>query len=411
MGFTRVPGFLPSTSGFHFVNNYQKGTNYPVVSLPIVGTIVAGDAGNGLCGGFVLAALDLFCHNPRFHPPPNGVANQPPAGSPIFNYLVGRLLDSFGPVNNSNAAKVIEWIHRPGHDVTVSAFGAGLARRVVQVEWPRIKADIDSGVPSPLNLIGELERGLADVSGHIETLHHCHQVLAYAYEVDTSNNLTILVYDCNDPNNDDSRISLNIGSDPSHTIPIAAPAINTAMSGGITVRGFFRSDYALHGPSEIAGTQWQDIGHANNVVAMTALTNKLFCATSDNQLWARDPVLSNVNWQAIGHANNVVAMAALEGRLFCATKDNRIWARDPVLSNVNWQDIGEADNIVAMAAMHGRIFAATKDNKFWGRNPTLSNVAWRELGRAHDVVGLAALSDKFFCATKGNRLLAGDPVL
>jgi hypothetical protein len=74
---------------------------------------------------------------------------------------------------------------------------------------------------------------------------------------------------------------------------------------------------------------WQDIGHANNVVAMAAINNKLFCVTQDNRLWARDPVLFEVNWQDIGHANNVVAMAAINGKLFCATRDNRLWARDP----------------------------------------------------------------------------------
>src|SRR5258707_665913 len=60
MSFTRVPGFLPSQSGFHFSNNYPYGTPYPAVNLPIVGTIISGDAGNGLCGGFVMATLDLF---------------------------------------------------------------------------------------------------------------------------------------------------------------------------------------------------------------------------------------------------------------------------------------------------------------------------------------------------------------
>lgn len=75
-------------------------------------------------------------------------------------------------------------------------------------------------------------------------------------------------------------------------------------------------------------SSWDHIGHANNVVAMTALNNKLFAATSDNVLWARDPVLSDVAWQPIGHANDVVAMAALDSKLFAATSDNRLWVRD-----------------------------------------------------------------------------------
>ena len=53
--FTRVPEFLPSQSGFHFLNNYPQGTPYPVVNLPVIGPLNLGDAGNGLCGGFVMA--------------------------------------------------------------------------------------------------------------------------------------------------------------------------------------------------------------------------------------------------------------------------------------------------------------------------------------------------------------------
>ncbi len=85
MAFTRVPGFLPSQSGFHFANNWPLDTVYPVVTLPIVGTIAGGDAGNGLCGGFVLAALDLFLHSPRLFPPPN--TDRPANGSMLFSYI------------------------------------------------------------------------------------------------------------------------------------------------------------------------------------------------------------------------------------------------------------------------------------------------------------------------------------
>ena len=44
MAFTRVSGFLPSQSGFHFDNSWPAGTVYPGVTLPIVGAVAAGDA-------------------------------------------------------------------------------------------------------------------------------------------------------------------------------------------------------------------------------------------------------------------------------------------------------------------------------------------------------------------------------
>src|SRR4051812_47144500 len=61
-----------------------------------------------------------------------------------------------------------------------------------------------------------------------------------------------------------------------------------------------------------------------------------------------------VDWQQIGHANGVVAMAATNGRLFCATSDNRLWTRDPVAAELNWTDIGHANGVVGMTALDGR---------------------------------------------------------
>jgi len=417
--FTRVPEFLPSQSGFHFLNNYPQGTPYPVVNLPVIGPLNLGDAGNGLCGGFVMATLDLFRHNPRFSPPAN--TDRPAPGSPMFNYLTDRLMTSFGELPQvplGNAFKVIEWIRTPGHNVDISFYGAGLGQRMVEQEWPKVKADIDSGAPSPLNLIAGPERGWPDVTGTIDTLHHCHQVLAYGYELDSAKNLKLLVYDCNDPTNDNSTISLNI-SNPAHTITIAAPAVAAALGAGVTIRAFFRSDYLLHDPSVIAGkpvagnqvpaNPWQEIGHANNVVAMTATSSKLFCATRDNKLWARDPVSSDVNWQEIGHANYVVGMAAIGNKLFCATSDNRLWVRDAILSDVPWQEIGHANYVVGMAATPSKLFAATRDNKLWARAP-VPGVNWQEIGQANNVVAMAATPSKLFCATSDNRLWSRDPV-
>ena len=45
--------------------------------------------------------------------------------------------------------------------------------------------------------------------------------------------------------------------------------------------------------------------------ALDSINGRLFCATEDNKLWMRDPVPHDVGWQHIGHANNVVAMTAI----------------------------------------------------------------------------------------------------
>jgi hypothetical protein len=117
---------------------------------------------------------------------------------------------------------------------------------------------------------------------------------------------------------------------------------------------------------------WDDIGHANDVVAMAAANGKLFAATRDNRLWWRDPVGADVNWDHIGHANDVVAMAAANEKLFAATRDNRLWWRDPVGADVNWDHIGHANNVVAMAGLGQELFACTQDNRLW-RRPALGS--------------------------------------
>jgi hypothetical protein len=113
------------------------------------------------------------------------------------------------------------------------------------------------------------------------------------------------------------------------------------------------------------------------------INGKLFCATNDNKLWWRDPVGWEVNWEQIGHANGVVAMAAINGKLFCATNDNKLWWRDPVGWEVNWEQIGHANGVVAMAAINGKLFCATNDNGLWWRDPVGWEVNWEQIGHAN----------------------------
>jgi hypothetical protein len=175
----------------------------------------------------------------------------------------------------------------------------------------------------------------------------------------------------------------------------------------------------------LSNVDWQLIGHANNVVAMAAADGKLFAITRDNGLWARDTVLWDVNWRLIGSGppNNAVAMAAAPGflsdKLFAATSDNKLWVRDSFsifsnLGNGGWQLIGHANNIAAMAAdpgLFGKLFAATRDNGLWARDPVLSDVNWQLIGHANNVAAMAATDGKLFAAARDNGLWARDRVL
>jgi hypothetical protein len=234
-----VPNFMPSKSGLHFGNFYPKNTIYPVVTLPFVGKIISGDAGNGICGGFSYAVLDLFLAG--LQPPPD--KELPAAGSVSFNYLVNRLLDSFGSAHNySQMRKLIEWILMPDHDIKIPLYEVKcLGRLMIEKEWLRVKADIDSGRPSAIILAAAPKCGFCDISCIISALRHSHQVLVYGYILD-NNNLTLLIYDCNHPDSDSQTISLDI-SHLEHTINITAPGIL------YKIRGFFRSEYSYKNPA------------------------------------------------------------------------------------------------------------------------------------------------------------------
>ena len=305
MAFTRVPGFSLAQSAFHFRNSWDPAYVYPVVTLPVVGSVAAGNANNGLCGGFVLAALDLFLHTPRLLPPSN--TQNPADGSTLFNYIYQRLIDSWelskGPTGN--VGKDIEWILTL--DPTTN--GSGLRQRVIAQEWPKIKADIDAGRPSPLALVGGLPRSAVDIEGIKESLKQCHQVLAYGYEVDNANTLTLEVYDNNDPSLN-ATISLKL-SEPAPYTPIAS-----TVDWPKGMRGFFRSAYTLRDPSAIvppAGWDWRNLHKPSgaNIVGSVGTISVLesptapsrahtFVAGNDGKVWCHELNGSSSQWTDLG---------------------------------------------------------------------------------------------------------------
>jgi hypothetical protein len=237
-----VPGFLPSRNGWPFPNDLS-GT-FPVVTLPVIGPIASGNAGNGICGGFTFTVRDLFEHQPRLAPNPAAAA--PAQGSPTFEFLASRYVDSFGPPDYANAAKTIAWIQTPDHDVF---FVWGLGHHTAATEWPAVKSTIDSGHLCPLYVIRAPQVTPLDIPGIIGTLGHCHQVLAYRYVIDDADNVTIGIYDPNDPGDDTSVITLNV-SDPAGDVGLAAPGLISHIEASqYQVRGFFAAQYAYQDPA------------------------------------------------------------------------------------------------------------------------------------------------------------------
>ncbi len=115
-----LTGFAPGTNGLHYANSWPSEPDVSIATP--FGDIPIGDASNGLCGGMAFAAADLFVAKRM---PPETTEN-PPSGSPAFDYIVRRLIDSFNiPVG---VAEYYEWMVLGREDV---GFGAGHPRDVV----------------------------------------------------------------------------------------------------------------------------------------------------------------------------------------------------------------------------------------------------------------------------------------
>jgi hypothetical protein len=220
-----VPGFLPSQNGFHFANDFP---HVPLRSIGIPGVVRVpiGDASNGLCGGMAFAVRDYLGVN---RPVPADTT--PPSSGPLFDYLVRRLFDSFmlpvGPL------KYLALMNPalPDGESFWSRLGIGphgRAWRMVREEWPKVRDDIEAGVPSPLGLVRVKSANPMD-------LGQDHQVLAYAYDL-TGTRLVLRLYDPNWPDRDDVTMSLDV-ADPTHPIAVTTHPDTTP------VYAFFRVDY------------------------------------------------------------------------------------------------------------------------------------------------------------------------
>jgi hypothetical protein len=224
-----VAGFLPSTSGFRFANSFP---HVPVrrIGIPGVLSVGIGDAANGLCGGMAFAARDYL---EAGRPMPDDV--EAPGEGPLFDYLVARLFDSFNLPFGPTTYLALMSPALPDGETFWSRLGLaphGRAWRMAN-EWPKVRADIDAGRPSPLGLVRIKSTNPVD-------LKQDHQVLAYGYELEGSA-LTLRLYDPNHPGRDDVTMSLDV-ADPTRPMPV------TVSPPGAPVYAFFRINYTRAAP-------------------------------------------------------------------------------------------------------------------------------------------------------------------
>jgi hypothetical protein len=207
-----VPGFLPTLHGLHFANRWPPG---PTVRLGAFDPrrVGVGDASSGLCGGMAFTVRDLWEHGV---PPP--LDTEPPAnGSPRFTSIVRRQVQS------------LDWLRLPLR-FWINAFRPDLAEHVRDVEWPRIRAEIDAGRLAQVGLVRAT--GLSP-----RTLTQNHQVLAYAYDA-TDTDVTLRIYDPNWPDRDDVVLRMSLRGE--------RPAFEQTT--GEPLHGFFLAPYAPADP-------------------------------------------------------------------------------------------------------------------------------------------------------------------
>jgi hypothetical protein len=198
--------FRPSKHGFRFKNKFTG----PTYLDTIFGRFKAGDASEGLCGGMVFSALDYF--NEGISIP---TVKDLPAHKELYDYVFKRLIESFDVPNGP--LKYIQLMHPKYPDAKKlgGIFGlipVGRAWRMIREEWPKIKEKLDDGEPCPLGLI-------LIKSTNVMKLGENHQVLAYGYDL-IDDELTLYIYDPNNPENDNVTLSLKIGN-PERKIKIS----------------------------------------------------------------------------------------------------------------------------------------------------------------------------------------------
>ena len=189
-----VPGFLPSTAGFHFPNRWPGGPALRFGArvpgpVPFELELRIGDTANGLCGGMALATIDRWL---RDEAPPED--REPPVeGSALFREIVARQVDSL------ELGRAVARFYQAG-----AASARIRARIAVRRAWPAVRREIDAGRPAGLGLIHIASADPRRLVGD-------HQVVAYGYELDTAAaSVALRIYDPNHPDDDTIRLRLTL---------------------------------------------------------------------------------------------------------------------------------------------------------------------------------------------------------
>jgi len=182
-----IPGFLPSTNGFHFANRFAPG---PTVKIgPLDPRLVGiGDASAGLCGGMAWYVRERFAEGRPIPPSTEAPVN----GSPLFRAIVRRQVRS------------LRWFLTPLRFWWAGVIGPKRALRSTRYGvWPGIRRSIDDGRLSVVGLVRH--RGASPWA-----MTDSHQVLVFAYEA-ADTGVALRIYDPNWPDRDHVTLTLDAG--------------------------------------------------------------------------------------------------------------------------------------------------------------------------------------------------------
>ena len=156
------------------------------------------------------------------------------------------------------------------------------------------------------------------------------------------------------------------------------------------------------GPTEV---NWTQLGPLPTITGFTGDRGLLWYVATDNGLRVRVP-LPGAFATRVGHANDVVALAATGRMLYCVTSDDRLWVRPPVRTDVNWTPIGSANRVVKLCGNRLGLLGSTTDGRLWQRSPSAADAEWRRVGwgPAGRITGLAVVDGHIYTTTQDNRL-------
>lgn len=207
----RIPGFVPSTSGFAYDNNAWPHNPIRQFRLDNIASLNIGDAANGLCGGMSFTIADL--HRLGLV---GGADPRPAFGSARYDYIVGRQIDSFEDglvplrfwfLMSPSRVQRETWFEQ-----LIGRFGVDRHSRtwtMLQIEWPKIRAELDGGRLAAVGLV-------RTVSGDVAQLSHNHQVLAWGYDLDGTT-VAMRIWDPNFPRDDGVVLGFDT-ADPSGVV-------------------------------------------------------------------------------------------------------------------------------------------------------------------------------------------------